>query len=109
MVTRVGTSLPSIRFTTGANGAGSTLALPLIAKTLKYVQNTYKADFAPLPEEFADALNCEDFTEDSGLEKFLEGLFKKDKTTLEKAQRRAERKAKRKEKRTVRQHKNQSN
>jgi len=107
MVTRVGASLPAIRFASGANGAGSTLALPLIAKTLKYVQTAYKVNFAPLPEEFADALVCEDFTEDSGLTKFFEGLFKKDKTTLEKAQRRADRKAKRKERRTEKQNKNQ--
>ncbi len=99
MVTRVGASLPAIRFNSGTDGAGSTLALPLIAKTLKYVQTTYKANFDPLPEEFADALVCEDFTEDSGLTKFFEGLFKKDKITLEKAQRRADRKAKRKERR----------
>jgi len=106
MVTRVGASLPSIRFNSGANGAGSTLALPLIAKTLKYVQPMYKTDFAPLPEELGDALDCEDYTEDSGLEKFFEGLFKKDRTTLEKAQRRAERKAKRTERRAEKQDKN---
>ncbi len=106
MVTRVGASLPSIRFNSGANGAGSTLALPLIAKTIKYVQPMYKADFAPLPEELGDALDCEDYTEDSGLEKFFEGLFKKDRTTLEKAQRRAERKAKRTERRAEKQDKN---
>ena len=106
MVTRVGASLPSIRFNSGANGAGSTLALPLIAKTLRYVQPMYKTDFAPLPEELGDALDCEDYTEDSGLEKFFEGLFKKDRTTLEKAQRRAERKAKRTERRAEKQDKN---
>ena len=106
MVTRVGASLPAIRFNIGANGAGSTLALPLIAKTLKYVQPMYNTNFAPLPEELEDALDCEDYTEDSGLEKFFEGLFKKDRTTLEKAQRRAERKAKRTERRAEKQDKN---
>ena len=65
----------------------------------------YKTNFATLPEELADAMDCVDFTEDSGLEKFFEGLFKKDKTTLEKAQRRAERKAKRTERRTEKQQK----
>ncbi len=93
LVTRVGASSPSIQFNSGANGAGSTLALPLVAKTLKYVQRKYKASFTPLPEEFSDALNCEDYIEDSGFEKFFEGLFRKDKTTLEKAQLRAKRKA----------------
>lgn len=107
MVTRVGASLPTIRFNSGSNGAGSTLALPLIAKTLKYAQTRYTTNFDLLPEEFIDALDCEDFTEDSGFEKFFEGLFKKDKTTLEKAQRRAERKAKRTERRIEKQLKNQ--
>jgi penicillin-binding protein 1A len=106
MVTRVGASLPTVRFNNGANGAGSTLALPLVAKTLKYVQSMYDTNFDPLTEEFGDVMDCEDFTEDSGLEKFFEGLFKKDKTTLEKAQRRAERKAKRAERRTEKQQKN---
>ena len=105
IVTRVGASLPSIRFDTGSNGAGSTLALPLVAKTLKYVQKTYRKPFEPLPEELADALNCEDFTEDSGLDKFFEGLFNKDKTTLEKAKRRAERKAKRLQRRAEKRNK----
>ena len=105
IVTRVGASLPSIRFDNGTNGAGSTLALPLVARTLKYVQKTYRKPFEPLPEELADALNCEDFTEDSGLDKFFEGLFKNDKTTLEKAKRRAERKVKRVQRRTERRNK----
>jgi len=105
LVTRVGASSPTIRFNSGTNGAGSTLALPLIAKTLKYVQRKYKASFTPLPEEFADALSCEDYIEDSGFEKFFEGLFKKDRTTLDKAQRRAQRKAKRIKRRAERKNK----
>ena len=105
IVTRVGASLPAIRFTSGVNGAGSTLALPLVAKTLKRFQTKYSEPFAQLPEEIADAMDCEDFTDDSGFEKFFENLFKKDKTTLEKAQRRAERQAKRKQRRTERQNK----
>ncbi len=105
LVTRVGASSPTIRFNSGANGAGSTLALPLVAKTLKYVQRKYNTSFTPLPEEFADALSCEDYIEDSGFEKFFEGLFKKDKTTLDKAQRRALRKAKRRKRRAERKNK----
>ena len=105
IVTRVGASLPAIRFTSGVNGTGSTLALPLVAKTLKRFQTKYSEPFAQLPEEIADAMDCEDFTDDSGFEKFFENLFKKDKTTLEKAQRRAERQAKRKQRRTERQNK----
>ena len=107
MVTRVGASLPTIKFDNGANGAGSTLALPLIAKTLKPIQNRFSANFAELPNEYVEALDCQDFTEDSGLEKFFDGIFKNDKTTLEKAQRKAERKAKRKKRQINRQKKNQ--
>ena len=102
IVTRVGASSPAIHFDTGANGAGSTLALPLVAKTLKYVQQKYSTPFTPLPEEVADALFCEDYIEDSGFEKFFESLFKNDKTTLEKSQRKAERKEKRKKRRAER-------
>ena len=35
MVSRVGASLPSVHFSSGSNGSGSTLALPLIGLTLK--------------------------------------------------------------------------
>lgn len=102
LVTRVGTSLPTIKFNSGTYGAGSTLALPLVGRTLKYVQKRYPTGFEPLPDEYAEALACEDYVEDSGLEKFFEGLFMKNKTTLEKAQRRAERRAKRKQRREER-------
>lgn len=102
LVTRVGASSPTIHFNTGANGAGSTLALPLVAKTLKYTQKKYSAPFAPLPQEYADALLCEDYLEDTGFEKFFEGLFKNDNTTLERAQRKADRKEKRRKRRAKR-------
>jgi len=95
IVTRVGASSPNIQFTTGANGAGSKLALPLVAKTLRYVQKRYSKPFKPLPEHFADALNCEDYLEDSGFELFFGKLFQRDRTTLDKEQRKAERKAER--------------
>jgi len=108
MVTRVGASFPAIKFDNGANGAGSTLALPLIARTLEHVQNRFSANFNELPNEYAEALDCPDFTEDSGIEKFFEGIFKKDKTTFEKAQRKAERKAKRKKRQLNRQKSNQN-
>jgi len=102
MVTRVGASMPGIHFRTGAYGSGSRLALPLVGKTLQSIQrdNTlrrfFDAQFEPLPEEYADALDCEDYIEDSQIEKFFESIFKKTETTSEKAARKAERKAKRK-------------
>ena len=105
IVTRVGASSPNIQFSTGANGAGSKLALPLVAKTLRYVQKRYSKPFTPLPEYYADALNCEDYLEDSGFELFFGKLFQRDRTTLDKAQRKAERKAKRKKRRDERRNK----
>jgi penicillin-binding protein 1A len=104
MVTRVGASLPGIHFRTGAYGSGSRLALPLAGKTLQKVQKdrtlrkTFSKQFDPLPEEFAGALDCDDYIEDSQIEKFFESIFKKTETTSDKAARKAERKAKRKNK-----------
>ncbi len=104
MVTRVGASMPGIHFRTGAYGSGSRLALPLVGRTLQSVQRdktlrrAFGAEFEPLPEEYADALDCEDYIEDSQFEKFFESIFKKTETTSEKATKKAERKAKRKNK-----------
>ncbi|UZR99264.1 transglycosylase domain-containing protein [Chondrinema litorale] len=97
MVSRVGASLPVIRFNSGANGSGSTLALPLVARTLQKAQQNdtlrteFSTAFAALPEEYAGALDCSDFVEDGAVEKFFD-LFKKKETTLEKEQKRAQRK-----------------
>jgi penicillin-binding protein 1A len=102
MVTRVGASLPAVHFRTGAYGSGSRLALPLVGKVLQKVQKdktlkrSFSTAFKPLPEEYTDALDCEDFIEDSAVEKFFEGIFKRNETTSDKAARRAGRKAKRK-------------
>jgi penicillin-binding protein 1A len=115
LVTRVGASSPIIKFNSGINGAGSKLALPLVAKTLQSVQRTnylkrrYFPKFEPLPEELTDILLCEDYTETKGLEKFFENIFKNDKTTLEKAQKRAKRRAKRKQRKEERKEKKGSN
>ena len=105
IVTRVGASSPTIRFNTGVNGAGSTLALPLVAKTLRPVQRTYSKSFEPLPDDLSDALACEDYLEDSGFELFFEKLFQNKRTTLDKAQKKAERKAKRQKRREERKNK----
>jgi len=115
LVTRVGAASPIIKFNSGANGAGSKLALPLVAKTLQSVQRsnwikrTYFTNFKPLPAELSDAFTCEDYTEDTGLEKFFESIFKNNKTTLEKAQKKAERKARRKQRREERKRRKKSN
>ena len=108
LVTRVGASSPVIKFNSGANGSGSRLALPLIAKTLQKAQRnsqikrTYISDFKPLTEELKNQIACEDYIEETGLSKFFNTIFKKEKTTLERAKKKAERKAKRKKRREER-------
>ncbi|MEN8125446.1 MAG: transglycosylase domain-containing protein, partial [Bacteroidota bacterium] len=104
IVTRVGASLPSVHFNAGNNGSGSTLALPLVAKTLQGIQKNstlkrkYSANFQSLPENLNEALACEDYLEDSDFEKFFEGIFGKHETTADKASKKALRKAKKKNK-----------
>jgi len=106
LATRVGASIPSIHFNNGANGSGSTLALPLIAKTLQKAQKNnrikskYFKAFAELPSEFEFALACDDYIENSDIEKFLDGIFKNKNTTFEKASKKASRKVKRKNKKS---------
>ncbi len=101
MVTRVGAASPTIKFNSGRNGSGSRLALPLAGKTLKPIQKKYSAPFLKLPEMFADALDCEDYLEDSNFELFFENFFKQ-KTAFDKIQRKAERKARRQQRRAQR-------
>ncbi len=104
LVTRVGATLPSIHFSSGANGSGSRLALPLIAKTLQPLQQKYSATF-PLSEAFSDALSCDDYRETtaiSELEDFFSRFFKRNKensTTNNKQTEREIKRAKRKKKR----------
>ena len=106
LATRVGASLPSIHFNNGANGSGSALALPLVAKTLYKVQNNSRLrkqlfiSFQELPEGYDNALNCEDYLEDSAFESFIEDIFSPKSTTFDKAVRKAERKEKKKNKRS---------
>ena len=95
LVSRVGASSPKIKFNSGKNGSGSTLALPLVGKTLELVQKKYGAQFTKLPELYADALDCEDYLEDSSFDLFFENLFNNRGTTLNKKQKKAERKARR--------------
>jgi len=102
LVTRVGASNPTIRFNQGANGSGSALALPLIAKTIQGVQHKYQQDFAL---ELTD-LACEDYTEETGFNKFINGIFSSKNSSYDKEQRKAERKERRKERREDRKNKN---
>ncbi len=82
IITRVGASLPVIHFNNGLNGSGSTLALPLVALTLKKIESDpdlkdqFISPFPGLPPELAGALDCPDFKKDNLFDKFLD-LFKK--------------------------------
>ena len=82
IVTRVGASSPHIHFNNGLYGSGSTLALPLVALTLKKIESDpdltdkFISPFPSLPPELAGALDCPDFKKDNLFDKFLD-LFKK--------------------------------
>lgn len=103
IASRVGATYPIIHFNKGSDGAGSTLALPLVAKTLQRSQrnaNTkskYLRDLE-VPDEYLESIACVDHIDDSDFEKFFDDLFKDRNTTFEKASKKAKRQAK-KEKR----------
>jgi penicillin-binding protein 1A len=69
IVSRVGASTPAIHFNSGSNGSGSALALPLVARTLRSVQQDKElseeliAGFTEIPPEIADELSCPDYRE----------------------------------------------
>ena len=106
MVSRVGCNSPKIHFNNGL-GSGGQLALPLVAKTLKAIENNpdlksqYDSRFKTITPEDIEQLECEDFKEETDLEKFFD-LFKSKDKTFDKAQERAKRKAERKRKREKR-------
>ena len=83
IVARAGASSQTIHFNNGSNGSGTALALPLVALTLKRVQQNPAlrdqliAPFPDLPPELKNALDCPDFKEKSLFDR-LKDLFKKD-------------------------------
>jgi len=93
IVSRVGASTPSIHFNNGRYGSGSTLALPLVAMTLKKaekeknVMDQINVPFPPLPPELAMALDCPDFREKSFFDRIFD-LFRERDIDYEKATRR---------------------
>jgi penicillin-binding protein 1A len=102
LATRVGASFPVIHFDRGNLGSGSALALPIVAGTLKSVQrsaalkNRFFVEFEALPDDYAYALQCEDYIDDTEVEKFFERVFDSRTTTFEKASKKAQRKARKK-------------
>jgi len=90
IISRVGASLPSVHFTSGSNGSGSALALPLTALTLRKVQTDrvlrelFAASFPDLPPELQGELDCPDYRDKNVFENFI-NIFKKDKSPSETA------------------------
>jgi penicillin-binding protein 1A len=78
IVARVGASSRAIHFNNGSYGSGSTLALPLVALTLKKVQANDTLThqlirlFPDLPPDLQGALDCPDFKEKNFLNKFMD-------------------------------------
>ena len=87
IVSRVGASSRAIHFNNGAYGSGSTLALPLVALTLKKVQNNDTlrqqliSPFPDLSPDLIAALDCPDFKEKGLVDKFID-LFHGNKKSL---------------------------
>jgi penicillin-binding protein 1A len=82
IVARAGASSGAIHFNSGSNGSGSTLALPLVALTLKKLQENdtlgrqFEAPFPELPPELKGALDCPDFKENNIFDR-VRDLFQK--------------------------------
>ena len=97
---RVGANYPSIHFSSGADGSGGRLALPLVGLFLYQAEQNDELtpkiakSFPHLPIEYQAAFDCEDFKEETASEKVF-SIFKKKESTLEKEKKKAERKKKR--------------
>lgn len=83
IISRVGASLPSVRFNTAAYGTGSALALPLAGYTYSAIQKTpglrkkYISSFPPLAVELEQNFQCPDYKEEDVLDHFFD-IFKRD-------------------------------
>ncbi len=85
IVSRVGASSQLIHFNSGSNGSGSALALPLVALTLRKVEQNPELTaqlilpFPALSPELSAALDCPDFKEKDIIDK-IEDFFRKDRS-----------------------------
>ena len=90
IVSRAGASTPSIHFNNGRYGSGSTLALPLVALTLKKAEKDpgmkqqLNIPFPPLPPELEAAMLCPDFREKRFFDRLMD-LFNDDEVLFEEA------------------------
>lgn len=96
LVARVGASYPSIHFTSGSMGSGGRLALPLVGLTLQEAlkDQTLNSSLRKAHLKHSNLIDCPDFKEETGLNKFLNS-FKKKESSLEKERKKSERKKKR--------------
>jgi len=89
IASRVGASSRAIHFNNGSYGSGNTLALPLVALTLKKIQENKAlkeqliAPFPDLPPELKGALDCPDFKDKNFIDKFI-NLFQNKKAPFDK-------------------------
>jgi penicillin-binding protein 1A len=78
----VGARDPAIHFSSGSNGSGSALALPIVGNILKEIEkdrdlkNTYLLPFN-IPSEYTDILDCEGTRTKGAWNRFFENLFKR--------------------------------
>lgn len=96
MVARVGASSPQIHFNNGANGSGGRLALPLVGLTLQKMEGNkkekalYSDDFEQVSDSLTEELNCEDYLDETGMEKFF-NMFKSSTTTINQEEKKSKR------------------
>jgi len=89
VISRVGASSRAVHFNNGSYGSGSSLALPLVALTLKKVQKNDTlsrqlfTSFPDLSPEFLAALDCPEYKEKNLVDKFLDLFHGKKKTLIE--------------------------
>jgi penicillin-binding protein 1A len=90
IVSRAGASTPSVHFNTGRYGSGSSLALPLVALTLKKAEKDpglmqqIDVPFPVLPPELAATMLCPDFREKTFFDRLID-LFNDDEVLYEEA------------------------
>lgn len=79
-----GGSSPAFRFSSGAFGSGSTMALPIFGETWQEIEQRpemskyARESFPPLSEKEKNLLDCEDYREEGFLDK-VKGIFSPDK------------------------------
>lgn len=96
LVSRVGAPLTAIHFSSGSQGSGSALALPLVGATLAAVNTNAtlrKVYFQPFSAAATQTHDCPDFRETPLFDKIFDG---KGEVSAEKQQKKAERQQKRK-------------